>query len=158
MKRNTFLNLGAAMENQVDLSDLGDIEGFVPNRNLIIYGNLESGEWENILMESNRVYTVIVASSDSVPSLETQQLQEYGKQLCDDLVKDSMKVYLTPAEQGHTLDDSLLTQIKADPEDSVVVMGANVPSDDPSRLIIEQTGAVVVASMEDAMLYIVTAC
>lgn len=133
-------------------------EGFEPERNVILHGNIQSGEWENILQESYKEFRIwnLPGRGVAQPSLETIQLQEHANDLAQDLIEDAIQVFVLPEEDlGQSVQEEFLTAAIKNPENSVVV--AKSPSE-LARQALRSKGVAVVASLEDAALYIATAC
>lgn len=137
------------------------VDGFVPEHNIIFHGNLESGEWETIIQESYKPFKVWnflngVGTRLAQPSLETLQLQEHSAELTEEFLQESTQVYVLPeADLGLSVQEEYLTAALNNPENSVVV------SKDPNNLAVDSLrskGIAVVTSLEDAALYIATAC
>lgn len=138
--------------------ELADVDGIKNERNVIIYGSVQSGEWEAVLMECHKEVKVWNVSAGAQPSLETVQLQEAA--VADVLSKltEATKVFVLPEDQtGFSAYEELAAAAMADPENALVVLPTG--RDDRPRLYTQLTdsGAVVVASMEDAALYIACA-
>lgn len=133
-------------------------EGYEPELNVILYGNIQSGEWERVLQESYKEFRVwnIPGRGVAQPSLETIQLQEHAQELTEDLLQDAMQVYVLPEEDiGQSVHEEFLVAAMNNPENSVVVAKS------PQKLLrdtLRDKGVAVVASLEDAALYIATAC
>lgn len=132
--------------------------GFEPERNVIVHGNIRSGEWESVLQESYKEFRVWNLPGRGVPqpSLETIQLQEHANDLTEELLKDATQVYVLPEEDlGQSVQGEFLVAAMNNPENSVVVTAR------PEALAVKalrKKGVAVVASLEDAALYIATAC
>lgn len=138
--------------------ELADVDGIKNERNVIIYGNVQAGEWEAVLMECHKEVKVWNVSAGRQPSLETVQLQEQA--VADVLTKlsEATKVFVLPEEQdGFSSYEELATAAMANPEDALVVLPERVPNRARLHTRLTDSGAVVVASMEDAALYIACA-
>lgn len=137
------------------------VDGFEPERSVIFHGNIRSGEWETILQESYKPFKVWnllngMGSTVAQPSLETIQLQEQALDLTEAAMSNATQVYVLPeSDLGLAVQEEFLTAAMNSPENSVVV--AESPSDD-LRASLRDQGITVVASLEDAALYIATAC
>lgn len=138
--------------------ELADVDGISNERNVIIYGDVTSGEWEAVLMECHKEVKVWNVSTGAQPSLETMQLQ---KQAVEDVLtklSEATKVFVLPGEQtGFTGYESLVNAAMDAAEDSLVVLSPEHPEVDRLKLSLTDSGAVVVASMEDAALWIACA-
>lgn len=152
-----------SMENQ-EVGPVDDsveqpyFEGFEPERNVIIHGNVQSGEWESILQESYKEFRLwnIPGKGVEIPSLETLQFQELAEELAENMVNDAIQVFVLPEEDpGLAIQSQLLTAAMNNPDNSVVV--SKRPGDH-NVTELRSKGVAVVASMEDAALYIATAC
>lgn len=138
--------------------ELADVDGIKNERNVIIYGGVQSGEWEAVLMECHKEVKVWNVHNGAQPSLETVQLQEAAVTDVLSQLSAATKVFVLPEEQtGFSAYEELASAAMANPEDTLVVLPQGRP--DHSRLYTQLTdsGAVVVASMEDAALYIACA-
>lgn len=138
--------------------ELADVDGIKNERNVIIYGNVQAGEWEAVLMECHKEVKVWTVQGGRQPSLETVQLQEQA--VSDVLTKlsEATKVFVLPEDQtGFSSYQELATAAMADPEDAIVVLPERVPQRSRLKTQLTDSGAVVVASMEDAALYIACA-
>lgn len=133
-------------------------EGFEPERNVILHGNIQGGEWEAILQESYKEFRVwnMPGRGVEIPSLETIQLQEHAADLTQELLRDATQIYVLPEEDlGQAVQKQFLEAAMNNPENSVVVTKR------PEALAVDalrQKGIAVVASLEDAALYVATAC
>lgn len=134
------------------------VDGIKNERNVIIHGDVGSGEWEAIMLECHKEVKVWNVDSVTQPSLETIQLQE---QAVKDVVKalaESTRIYVLPEEPGMSrfAEERAAAAIQ-DPEGAIVVGRPTTP--DRARLLtsVADSGAVVVASMEDAALYVACA-
>ena len=94
--------------------------------------------------------------SSEIPSLETIQLQEHAAELTEELLREATQVYVLPEEDlGQAVQEEFLNAAMNNPENSVVVTKR------PEALAVDalrQKGIAVVTSLEDAALYVATAC
>jgi len=133
-------------------------EGFEPSRNVILHGNIQGGEWEAILQESYKEFRVwnLPGRGVEIPSLETIQLQEHAAELTQDLLREATQIYVLPEEDlGQSVQKHFLEAAMNNPENSVVVTKR------PEELVVTELrnkGIAVVTSLEDAALYVATAC
>jgi len=133
-------------------------EGFEPERSVIFHGNIQSGEWEQILQDSYKEFRVwnLPGRGVEIPSLETIQLQEHAAELTEALLREATQVYVLPEEDlGQAVQEEFLNAAMNNPENSVVVTKR------PEALAVDalrQKGIAVVTSLEDAALYVATAC
>lgn len=139
--------------------ELADVDGIQNQRNVVIHGDVSSGEWEAILMECHKEVKVWnVDTTGSTPALETIQMQE---QAVGDVIKalaQATRVYVLPEEPGTSeFEEQRLAGAIAEPENAIVV-GRPV-NEERSKLLtqVSDSGAVVVASLEDAALYVACA-
>lgn len=133
-------------------------DGFEPERNVILHGSIEGGEWEEILQESFKEFRVwnLPGRGVTVPSLETIQLQDHAQDLTEDLLREATQVYVLPEDDlGQAVQKQFLEAAMNNPENSVLV--AKRP-EDLAVDVLRKKGIAVVASLEDAALYIATAC
>lgn len=138
--------------------ELADVDGIKNERNVIIYGDVKAGEWEAVLMECHKEVKVWNVNGNAQPSLETVQLQEQAVSDVLGALSAATKVFVLPEEQqGFTAYEELNAAAMNDPEDTLVVIPLSRA--DRGRLHTHYTdsGAVVVASLEDAALYIACA-
>ena len=138
--------------------ELADVDGIKNERNVIIYGNVQAGEWEAVLMECHKEVKVWNVQGGTQPSLETVQLQEQAVADVLNSLVAATKVFVLPEEQdGFSSYEQLAPAAMANPEDALVVLPERVPNRTRLHTQLTDSGAVVVASMEDAALYIACA-
>lgn len=138
--------------------ELAEFDGISNERNVIIYGNVTSGEWEAVLMECHKEVKVWNVSGRQQPSLETIQLQEQAVADVLSQLTAATKVFVLPEDQvGFSAYEELSAAAMEDPENSLVVLPESRPGASRLRTQLTDSGAVVVASLEDAALYIACA-
>jgi hypothetical protein len=138
--------------------ELADVDGIKNERNVIIYGGVQSGEWEAVLMECHKEVKVWNVSAGAQPSLETVQLQEAAVADVLSQLSAATKVFVLPEEQtGFSGYEELAAAAMASPEDTLVVLPEGRPDRSKLHTQLTDSGAVVVATMEDAALYIACA-
>ncbi|MND14798.1 hypothetical protein D3C81_226230 [compost metagenome] len=134
------------------------VDGIKNERNVVIHGDVSSGEWEAIMMECHKDVKVWNVGAISTPSLETLQFQVQAVQDVMKALADATQIYVLPEEPGLSqFAEERADQAMRDPERAVVVGRPTTP--ERSRLLtqIADSGAVVVASLEDAALYVACA-
>jgi hypothetical protein len=147
-----------APENNAAPNDEQAVDGIQNERNVVIHGDVGSGEWEVILMECHKEVKVWNVDSTSAPSLETIQLQEQAVVDTIKAIATATRIYVLPEEPGTSEFEQRRVAGAIEAPENAVVVGRPV-NEERSKLLTEcaDSGAVVVASLEDAALYVACA-
>ena len=138
--------------------ELADVDGIQNERNVVIHGDVGSGEWEAIMMECHKEVKVWNVGSSNSPSLETIQLQEQGVLNTIKAIAAATRVYVLPEEPGTSeFEEERVAGAIAEPENAIVVGRPVIEERYKLLTQVADSGAVVVASMEDAALYVACA-
>lgn len=144
--------------NAAPIDEHADVDGIQNERNVVIHGDVGSGEWEAIMMECHKEVKVWNVDTSSSPSLETIQLQE---QAVVDTVKalaTATRIFVLPEEPGTSAFEQRRVAGAIEEPENAIVVGRPVNAE-RSKLLTQcsDSGAVVVASLEDAALFVACA-
>lgn len=147
-----------APENNAAPNDELAVDGIQNERNVIIYGDVNSGEWEAIMMECHKEVKVWNVEASSAPSLETIQLQEQAVVDTIKAIATATRIFVLPEEPGTSEFEQARVAAAIEEPENAIVVGRPV-NEERSKLLTQcsDSGAVVVASLEDAALYVACA-